>query len=89
MQNEATCAATEDDCFVLRVLIGCYVVFRRDAVHAGAGNPYSQCHWRMHVYLLSEGFSEFTLLKDTTLSSWRRSFVDKEPSASFAVCLPT
>jgi len=28
VENEATCAATEDDCFVLRVPVGCCVVFR-------------------------------------------------------------
>ena len=70
VENEATCAATEEDCFVLHVPVGCCVVFRGDAVHAGAGNPSSEPHWRMHVYFLSEGFTEFDMLKDTTLISW-------------------
>ena len=70
MKTEATCGGTEDDCFVLRVPVGCCVGLRWDAVHASPGNPSSQCHWRMHVYLLSEGFTEFGLLKNTALVSW-------------------
>ena len=64
---EATCADTEEDVFVLRVPVGCLAVFRGDAVQAGAGNPSQTPHWRMHVYLLRQGFSERQLLKDTTI----------------------
>ena len=71
--NEATCAATEEDFFVLRVPVGCLAVFRGDAVHAGAGNPTQTPHWRMHVYLVCEGVSELELLKDTTIVAWYRS----------------
>jgi len=70
VENEAACAPTEDDCFVLRVPVGCCVIFRGDAVHAGAGNSSAQPHWRMNVFVVSEGFTEFDLLKDTTLITW-------------------
>jgi len=65
--TEATCAATEEDVFVLRVPVGCFAVFRGDASHAGAGNPAQAPHWRTQVYLLCQGFSELEMLKDTTI----------------------
>ena len=47
--NEATCAAVEEDFFVLLVPVGCLAVFRGDAVHAGAGNPSQTPNRRMHM----------------------------------------
>jgi len=67
VDNEATCAATEKESFMLRVPVGCLAVFRGDAVHAGSGNSFQTPHWRMHVYLLCEGFSELEFFEDTTI----------------------
>ena len=58
---------------MLRVLVGCLDLFRGDSVHARAGNASQTLHWKMHVYLLFEGFSELDFLKDTTIVAWKRS----------------
>jgi len=68
--KEAKSAATEDDVYLLRVPMGCLVLFRSDAVHVGALNPCLLSHWRLHVYQPSEGFSEFGLIKDATNMAW-------------------
>ena len=67
VDKEAMYAATEEESFVLRVPVGCLAVFRGDAVHACSGNSFQTPHWRMHVYLLCEDFSELEFFKDTTI----------------------
>jgi len=85
--NEGTCAGTEEDFFVLRVPVGFLSVCRGDAVHAGAGIPSQTPHWRMHVYLLCEGFSELGLLDETTIVAWKRS-VSSRPRNSCSLRAP-
>lgn len=43
---------------VLHLPPGCVVVFRGDAIHAGAANLSAMEHWRLHAYLVASPFAD-------------------------------
>jgi len=63
----AAAAARHGGRSVVVLPTGAVLVFRGDAVHAGAANPGRRPHARVHTYVVREGFARVADLEYTTL----------------------